>query len=131
MKSFRCRSSPGALITFVTGLALIVIGTGFFKPCVSVMVGQLYGPDDGRRDSGFTIFYMGINLGAVLSPLVAGTLGQKGRLALGIRIGRRGHDSRFDLLSDLAAQVPGRRRALAEDIASRTRRRRRRGIESG
>ncbi|MCG8651379.1 MAG: peptide MFS transporter [Pirellulales bacterium] len=70
------QTSPGALITFVTGLALIVIGTGFFKPCVSVMVGQLYGPDDGRRDSGFTIFYMGINLGAFLSPLVAGTLGE-------------------------------------------------------
>ncbi len=41
------------------------------------MVGQLYGPDDGRRDSGFTIFYMGINLGAFMSPLIAGTLGQK------------------------------------------------------
>ena len=71
------QTSPGALITFVTGLVLIIIGTGFFKPCVSVMVGQLYGKDDGRRDSGFTIFYMGINLGAFLSPLVAGTLGQK------------------------------------------------------
>ncbi len=71
------QTSPGALITFVAGLALIVIGTGFFKPCVSVMVGQLYGPEDARRDSGFTIFYMGINLGAFLSPLVAGTLGQK------------------------------------------------------
>ena len=71
------QTSPGALLTFIAGLALIVIGTGFFKPCVSVMVGQLYGPEDGRRDSGFTIFYMGINLGAFLSPLVAGTLGQK------------------------------------------------------
>ena len=71
------QTSPGALITFVTGLALIVIGTGFFKPCVSVMVGQLYGEKDSRRDSGFTIFYMGINLGAFLSPLVAGTLGEK------------------------------------------------------
>ncbi len=71
------QTSPGALVTFVTGLALIVIGTGFFKPCVSVMVGQLYGQDDKRRDSGFTIFYMGINLGAFLSPIIAGTLGQK------------------------------------------------------
>ena len=71
------QTSPGALLTFVLGLGLIVVGTGFFKPCVSVMVGQLYGPDDTRRDSGFTIFYMGINLGAFLSPLVAGTLGQK------------------------------------------------------
>lgn len=70
------QTSSGALICFVTGLALVVIGTGFFKPCVSVMVGQLYGERDPRRDSGFTIFYMGINLGALLSPLVAGTLGE-------------------------------------------------------
>ncbi|MEM9588681.1 MAG: oligopeptide:H+ symporter, partial [Planctomycetota bacterium] len=56
------QSGPGALISFITGLALIVVGTGFFKPCVSVMVGQLYNQDDPRRDSGFTIFYMGINL---------------------------------------------------------------------
>ncbi len=70
------QTSPAALVTFLTGLALIVIGTGFFKPCVSVMVGQLYSEDDPRRDSGFTIFYMGINLGALLAPLVAGTLGE-------------------------------------------------------
>jgi proton-dependent oligopeptide transporter, POT family len=70
------QSDPGALLCFVGGLTLIVIGTGFFKPCVSVMVGQLYERDDPRRDSGFTIFYMGINLGAVLAPLVAGTLGE-------------------------------------------------------
>ena len=70
------QASPGALICFVSGLALVVIGTGFFKPCVSVMVGQLYREGDPRRDSGFTIFYMGINLGALMSPLVAGTLGE-------------------------------------------------------
>ncbi|MHC4976321.1 MAG: peptide MFS transporter [Planctomycetota bacterium] len=66
----------GALTTFLFGLSLIIIGTGFFKPCVSVMVGQLYGEGDPRRDSGFTIYYMGINLGAFMSPLVAGTLGE-------------------------------------------------------
>jgi POT family proton-dependent oligopeptide transporter len=70
------QSSPGALITFVSGLTLIVIGTGFFKPCAAVMVGQLYDEDDPRRDSGFTIYYLGINVGAVLAPLVAGTLGE-------------------------------------------------------
>jgi proton-dependent oligopeptide transporter, POT family len=70
------QTGPGALITFMTGLLLIIVGTGFFKPCVSVMVGQLYTEDDPRRDSGFTIFYMGINLGAFFSPLVAGTLGE-------------------------------------------------------
>lgn len=66
----------GALLCFMSGLLLIIIGTGFFKPCVSVMVGELYERDDPRKDSGFTIFYMGINLGAFFSPLVAGTLGE-------------------------------------------------------
>jgi len=70
------KTSPAALATFLAGLGLIAIGTGFFKPCVSVMVGQLYPADDPRRDSGFTIFYMGINLGALIAPLVAGTLGE-------------------------------------------------------
>jgi POT family proton-dependent oligopeptide transporter len=70
------QSNPGALLCFVGGLTLIVIGTGFFKPCAAVMVGQLYDRDDPRRDSGFTIYYLGINLGAVLAPLVAGTLGE-------------------------------------------------------
>lgn len=67
----------GLLMSFLIGCTLIIIGTGFFKPCVSVMVGQLYRQGDPRRDSGFTIFYMGINLGAFLSPLVAGYLGEK------------------------------------------------------
>ena len=55
---------------FKFGLATIIVGNGMFKPNISTMVGQLYGPDDPRRDSGFTIFYMGINLGAFLSPIV-------------------------------------------------------------
>ncbi|HEY7118248.1 MAG TPA: peptide MFS transporter [Tepidisphaeraceae bacterium] len=62
---------------FVGGLALIVIGTGHFKPNVSVMVGALYPPGDGRRDGAFTIFYMGINLGAFICAFVCGTLGEK------------------------------------------------------
>src|SRR5262245_24128274 len=62
----------------VFGLALIVIVTGHFKPFVSVMVGQLYAAgDDARRDGAFTIFYMGINLGAFLSAFVCGTLGER------------------------------------------------------
>ncbi|MBW3542151.1 MAG: peptide MFS transporter [Planctomycetes bacterium] len=76
-KAVTMQTGPGAFLCFMAGLVLIVIGTGFFKPCVSVMVGQLYERDDPRRDSGFTIFYMGINLGAFLSPLVAGTLGEE------------------------------------------------------
>ncbi|MEZ6319084.1 MAG: peptide MFS transporter [Phycisphaerales bacterium] len=70
-------NASGSLLSFLIGCTFIIIGTGFFKPCVSVMVGQLYGEGDARRDSGFTIFYMGINLGAFFSPLVAGWLGEK------------------------------------------------------
>jgi len=55
---------------FVAGLVLIVIGTGHFKPNVSVMVGALYPPGDARRDGAFTIFYMGINLGAFICAFV-------------------------------------------------------------
>jgi len=62
---------------FYTGLALIVVGTGLLKPNVSTLVGSLYAPGDRRRDAGFSIFYMGINLGAVLGPLVAGYLAQR------------------------------------------------------
>ena len=70
-------TAPGRLVCFLSGLLLIIIGTGFFKPCVSAMVGQLYAADDPRRDSGFTIFYMGINVGAFFSGVVAGTLGER------------------------------------------------------
>jgi len=62
---------------FIGGLALIILGTGHFKPCVSTMVGQLYRQGDASRDGGFSIFYMGINLGAFLCAFVCGTLGQK------------------------------------------------------
>ena len=61
---------------FYAGLTLVVIGTGFFKPNVSTMVGQLYRQGDPRRDAGFTIFYMGINLGGFIAPLVCGYLAQ-------------------------------------------------------
>jgi proton-dependent oligopeptide transporter, POT family len=60
--------------TFFVGLGLIILGTGFFKSNVSTMVGQLYREDDPRRDGGFTIFYMGVNLGAFFGPLVCGAL---------------------------------------------------------
>jgi len=66
-----------SLATFYLGLLLIVIGTGLLKGNVSVIVGRLYGPHDQRRDAGFSIFYMGINLGAFISPLVCGYLGQR------------------------------------------------------
>lgn len=57
-------------------LGLLILGNGFFKPNISTMVGQLYSPNDPRRDGAYTIFYMGINLGAFFSPLVCGTLGE-------------------------------------------------------
>jgi POT family proton-dependent oligopeptide transporter len=69
---------PG-MPTFYVGLALIIIGTGFFKSNVSTMVGQIYREGDPRRDSGFTIFYMGINTGAFLGPIVCGGLAQSSR----------------------------------------------------
>jgi POT family proton-dependent oligopeptide transporter len=58
---------------FLVGLALIVAGNGLFKPNISTMVGKLYSSGDIRRDSGFTIFYMGINLGALIAPIVTAT----------------------------------------------------------
>ncbi|NBU80768.1 MAG: MFS transporter, partial [Flavobacteriaceae bacterium] len=67
------------------GLTAIIIGNGFFKPNISTMVGQLYPANDRRIDSAFTIFYMGINLGAFFSPLVCGSMDFKwGFLAAGV-----------------------------------------------
>jgi POT family proton-dependent oligopeptide transporter len=65
------------LSAFYLGLMLIVIGTGLLKPNVSTLVGSLYGPGDRRRDAGFSLFYMGINLGAFLGPIIAGYLAQR------------------------------------------------------
>ncbi|MGH7589907.1 MAG: peptide MFS transporter, partial [Gemmatimonadales bacterium] len=66
---------PGAGFLF-PGLGLIIIGTGLLKPNVSVIVGELYPTKDLRRDAGFSIFYMGINLGATIAPLIVGGLAQ-------------------------------------------------------
>jgi POT family proton-dependent oligopeptide transporter len=65
-----------SVATFYLGLFLIVIGTGLLKGNVSVIVGQLYAKGDIRRDAGFSIFYMGINLGAFIAPLICGWLGE-------------------------------------------------------
>lgn len=59
-------------VVFKIGLATIIAGNGLFKPNISTMVGQLYAPGDARRDSGFTLFYMGINAGAFVAPLLTG-----------------------------------------------------------
>ena len=66
-----------ALPLFYAGLALIVLGTGLLKPNATTMLGSLYDERDARRDAGFSIFYMGINLGAFIGPIIAGALAQK------------------------------------------------------
>ncbi len=66
----------GALSIMYLALAFIIIGVGFLKPSISSIVGQLYSDEDPRRDQGFTIFYMGINLGALAAILLCGWLGQ-------------------------------------------------------
>jgi len=68
--------SPG-VEGFYAGLGLLILGTGLLKPNVSTIVGQLYAQGDRRRDSGFSIFYMGINLGGLLSPLACGWVGER------------------------------------------------------
>lgn len=65
---------PGNLALFFTSMVLIVLGTGLLKPNASSVVGDLYAENDNRRDAGFSIFYMGINLGAFISPLITGEL---------------------------------------------------------
>jgi len=60
------------------GLGLLIMGNGFFKPNISTMVGRLYRPDDSRKDSAFTIFYMGVNVGSTLAPLICGLIGNTG-----------------------------------------------------
>lgn len=66
-----------AKLAMYTGLGFLIFGNGFFKPNISTMVGQLYPEGDRRVDSAFTIFYQGINLGALLAPLVCGGLGEQ------------------------------------------------------
>jgi POT family proton-dependent oligopeptide transporter len=67
----------GALRIFYLSLALIIVGVGFLKPNISTIVGRLYATDDPRRDSGFSLFYAGINLGALFASIVCGYLGQR------------------------------------------------------
>ena len=77
--------SPG-VEGFYAGLGLLMLGTGMLKPNASTMVGQLYAQGDRRRDSGFSIYYMGINLGGLLAPLACGWVGERigWRLGFGI-----------------------------------------------
>lgn len=65
---------PGSVAMFFVSMVLIVLGTGLLKPNVSSAVGELYSEKDERRDAGFTIYYMSINLGAFISPLIVGSI---------------------------------------------------------
>lgn len=70
-----------ATILMFSGLGLLIAGNGFFKPNISSMVGQLYAPTDSRKDSAYTIFYMGVNTGSFIAPLVCGFFGDTGNPA--------------------------------------------------
>ncbi|MCE1165128.1 MAG: peptide MFS transporter [Bacteroidetes bacterium] len=74
-------SKPVAATFLYSGLVLLCLGNGFFKPNISSMVGQLYPEGDKRIDSAFTIFYMGINMGGLLAPIICGFLGNTGNIA--------------------------------------------------
>lgn len=77
---------PGNLAMFFVSMVLIVLGTGLLKPNVSSVVGEIYAEEDNRRDAGFSIFYMGINMGAFLSPILVGEVGMKLNFHLGFSI---------------------------------------------
>lgn len=70
-----------ATVLMFSGLGLLIAGNGFFKPNISSMVGQLYAPEDSRKDSAYTIFYMGVNTGSFIAPLICGFFGDTGNPA--------------------------------------------------
>ena len=116
-----------ALWSFYAGLALIVVGTGLLKPNVSILVGSLYEQGDPRRDSGFSLFYMGINSGALIGPLIAGYLAQRVDwhagfaaagvgMALGLTQYWLGRSRLATGMSRLAAENAERRRQRAEAV---------------
>ncbi|RTR25838.1 peptide MFS transporter [Robertmurraya yapensis] len=77
---------PGNITMFFVSMVFIVLGTGLLKPNVSSIVGDIYSENDERRDSGFSIFYMGINFGAFISPLITGEIGMKHSFHLGFGV---------------------------------------------
>ena len=83
-------SAKLGMTLFFMGLVCIVLGSGLFKTCISVMVGALYPKGDVRRDSGFTLFYMGINIGALLAALIVGVFKEKAMWHLGFGVGGLG-----------------------------------------
>ncbi len=103
-----CLAIP-AQTSFFVGLGLIVLGTGFFKSNISTMVGQLYRKEDRRRDAAFTIFYMGINTGAFIGPLICGYLAKSPRFGWHWGFGAAG----VGMVAGLVTYLVLRRRYLA------------------
>lgn len=85
-----CTLAVHKLHFFYSGLILVVVGTGLLKPNISALVGQLYSPQDTRRDAGFSIFYMGINTGSFIAPLACGYVGQRINWHLGFGLAALG-----------------------------------------
>ncbi|WP_068616030.1 peptide MFS transporter [Paenibacillus tuaregi] len=83
-------AAPGSITMFFVSMVFIVLGTGLLKPNVSATVGEIYSEQDTRRDSGFSIFYMGINLGSFSAPLIVGTLGMEYNFHLGFGLAAAG-----------------------------------------
>lgn len=105
---------PGHLTAYV-GIVLVALGTGLLKPNVSSMVGQLYGQDDPRRDSAFSIFYMGINIGALAAPIVVGAARAAGGYHAGFAVAAVGmaialvfYVAGHRLLGSAGLEVPNR-----------------------
>jgi proton-dependent oligopeptide transporter, POT family len=107
-----------SVMTLYAGMGLIILGTGLLKPNISTMVGALYSRDDERRDAGFSIFYMGINIGAMVSPLICGYLGQRvnwhygfGAAGVGMTLGLIQYVLGRKRLGNVGARPEGRKTA--------------------
>ena len=107
----------GFVASFYAGLVLIVLGTGLLKPNVSAIVGDLYQGKDANRDGGFSIFYMGINLGAFFGPLVCGFLGENIDWHYGF--GAAGVGMVFGLIQYVMGWEVSRRRGLDDPAVGR------------
>ena len=97
-------------------MGLLIIGNGYFKPNISTLLGRLYKDNDVRRDSGFSIFYIGINLGAFLAPLIVGYVGETISWHYGFAI------AGFGMLAGLIQFYLGQNKIIKEDVSKKTKR---------
>ncbi len=97
-------------------MGLLIIGNGYFKPNISTLLGRLYKDNDVRRDSGFSIFYIGINLGAFLAPLIVGYVGETISWHYGFAI------AGFGMLAGLIQFYLGQNKIIQEDVSKKTKR---------